>query len=101
MRRQRGELSIAALTTSRWSLHDDETQNRDRERSQPVSGPAGYGRDVDRGDRDEPIELARRWHCSGVERQPLKKIAIDQDALLKLLSRWREEAEKKGYKITR
>ena len=37
----------------------------------------------------------------GVERQPLKKIAIDQDALLKLLSRWREEAEKKGYKITR
>ena len=33
--------------------HDDETQNRDCERSQPVSGPAGYGRDVDRGDRDE------------------------------------------------
>ena len=37
----------------------------------------------------------------GVERQPLKKIAIDQHALLKLLSRWREEAEKKGHKITR
>src|SRR5271166_5097102 len=42
----------------------DETQNRDCERSEPVSRPAGYGRDVDRGDRDEPIELACRWHCS-------------------------------------
>jgi transposase len=37
----------------------------------------------------------------GVERQPLKKIAIDEHALLNLLSRWREEAEKKGHKITR
>ena len=34
------------------------------ERSEPVSRPAGYGRDVDRGDRDEPIELACRRHCS-------------------------------------
>src|SRR5436190_4032397 len=42
----------------------DGTQDRDCERSQPVSRPAGYGRDVDRGDRDEPIELACRWHCS-------------------------------------
>ena len=37
----------------------------------------------------------------GVERQPLKKIAIDEHALLKLLSSWRTEAEKKGHKITR
>jgi len=37
----------------------------------------------------------------GVERQPLKKIAIDEHALLKLLSSWRKEAEKKGHKITR
>ena len=37
----------------------------------------------------------------GVERQPLKKIAIDEHALLKLLSGWRKEAEKKGHKITR
>jgi transposase len=28
----------------------------------------------------------------GVERQPLKKLAIDESALLKLLNRWREEA---------
>ena len=37
----------------------------------------------------------------GVERQPLKKLAIDENALLKLLSRWRGEAEKKGRRITR
>jgi transposase len=37
----------------------------------------------------------------GVERQPLKKLAIDEHALLKLLSRWRGEAEKNGYRITR
>jgi len=37
----------------------------------------------------------------GVERAPLKKLAIDQDELLKLLQRWRAEAEKAGRKITR
>jgi transposase len=28
----------------------------------------------------------------GVERQPLKKLAVDANALLKLLNRWREES---------
>ena len=37
----------------------------------------------------------------GVERQPLKKLAPDEDGLLKLLERWRAEAEKAGHKITR
>jgi transposase len=37
----------------------------------------------------------------GVERQPLKKLAVDESALLKLLKRWREEAEKAGRKIER
>ena len=37
----------------------------------------------------------------GVERQPLKKLAIDEGALLKLLNRWREEAEKAGRRIER
>ncbi|MGR4927088.1 IS110 family transposase, partial [Bradyrhizobium sp. CAR08] len=27
----------------------------------------------------------------GVERQPLKKLDVDENALLKLLNRWREE----------
>jgi hypothetical protein len=30
----------------------------------------------------------------GAERQPLKKLAVDANALVKLLNRWREEAEK-------
>src|SRR5437016_9081428 len=37
----------------------------------------------------------------GVERQPLKKLAIDEHALLNLLNRWRAEAEKQGHRITR
>ena len=37
----------------------------------------------------------------GVERQPLKKLAADENELLKLLERWRAEAEKAGHKIDR
>src|SRR6202049_1179002 len=37
----------------------------------------------------------------GVERQPLKKLAVDESVLLKLLHRWREEAKKAGYMIKR
>jgi transposase len=37
----------------------------------------------------------------GVKRQPLKKLDPDKDALLKLLHRWRHEAEKAGHNIKR
>src|SRR5262249_37120156 len=37
----------------------------------------------------------------GAERQPLKKLPADEDHLLKLLERWRMEAEKAGHKINR
>ena len=37
----------------------------------------------------------------GVERQPLKKLPADENQLLKLLERWRTEAEKAGRKINR
>jgi hypothetical protein len=37
----------------------------------------------------------------GIERQPLKKLAVDESALLRLLRRWREEAEKAGCRIER
>jgi transposase len=37
----------------------------------------------------------------GVERQPLKKLEPDENELLKLLERWRTEAEKSGHKINR
>ena len=34
-------------------------------------------------------------------RQPLKKLTVNENALLKLLHRWRDEAEKAGRRITR
>ena len=37
----------------------------------------------------------------GVERQPLKKIEADEEALLKLLHRWRIEAGQAGREIKR
>src|SRR3954462_5446267 len=37
----------------------------------------------------------------GIARHPLKKLAPDQDALLNLLHRWREEAGQAGGAITR
>src|SRR3984885_883856 len=37
----------------------------------------------------------------GAERQPLKKLEVDENSLLKLLNRWREEAEKAGHRIER
>src|SRR3954447_19182489 len=35
----------------------------------------------------------------GVERQPLKKLEPDEQALLRLLQRWRDEATKAGRRI--
>ncbi|MDF0523323.1 IS110 family transposase, partial [Bradyrhizobium yuanmingense] len=37
----------------------------------------------------------------GLDRHPLKKLGADEDALLRLLHRWREEAAKVGHAITR
>jgi transposase len=52
------------------------------------------------------VELSKKtWLVAGiipgVERQPLKKLAADENELLKLLERWRAEADKAGHKITR
>jgi transposase len=37
----------------------------------------------------------------GVDRDPLKKLAADENALLRLVHRWRDEAVKAGHSITR
>ena len=37
----------------------------------------------------------------GIERQPLKKLEVDESTLLKLLIRWRGEAKKSGHRIER
>jgi transposase len=69
-----------------------------------------FSRCLDRLDMDATviavIEMSQSsWLVAGivpgVERQPLKKLAIDERALLNLLNRWRAEAEKQGHRITR
>ncbi len=52
------------------------------------------------------IELSQSsWLVAGIvpglARQPLKKLEPDQEALLRLLRRWRDEAAKAGKTITR
>jgi transposase len=37
----------------------------------------------------------------GIERHPLKKLDVDEEALLQLLHRWRDEAINAGREITR
>jgi transposase len=52
------------------------------------------------------IEMSKsKWLVAavvpGLKRQPLKKLDADEDSLLKLLHRWRREAEKAGHPIKR
>jgi transposase len=52
------------------------------------------------------IEMSKsRWLVAGIvpgiERHPLKKLDVDEEALLRLLQRWRGEAVKAGRTITR
>ena len=52
------------------------------------------------------VELSQKsWLVAGiipgVERQPLKKLEPGEGGLLKLIHRWRDEAEKAGHEITR
>src|SRR5690349_3925808 len=52
------------------------------------------------------VELSQAsWLVAGivpaVERQPLKKIEPDEEALLRLLHRWRDEAARAGRSVTR
>ena len=37
----------------------------------------------------------------GIERHPLKKLAVDEEALLRLMQRWQDEAAQAGRKIER
>ena len=48
------------------------------------------------------IEMSlTEWMVSGklpgIQRHPLKELAVDEEALLSLLHRWREECEKRGH----
>src|SRR4051812_25288394 len=75
-----------------------------------MSKPADLNRCLAPLDQDHTIiaviEMSQSsWRVAGVvpgiARHPLKKLAPDQDALLKLLHRWRAEAGQAGRAITR
>jgi transposase len=83
-------------------------------REQPMGCPMPQRNDLSRslvpfqqdGTLVAVIELSRSsWLVAGIvpglERHPLKKLAPDEDALLRLLHRWRDEAAKAGCAITR
>src|SRR3954454_10073242 len=93
--RRRADGTIVALD-NRWSC--------------PMPKPADLNRCLAALDQDRTIiaviEMSQSsWLVAGVvpgiARHPLKKLAPDQDALLKLLHRWREEAGQAGREITR
>src|SRR6185503_16015020 len=71
------------------------------ERSEPIPCRFRSGSHADRRHRNEPIELVVAGLVPGLERRPLKKLSPDQDALLKLVQRWRNEAAQAGREITR
>src|SRR3954471_5950747 len=83
-------------------------------REQPMGCPMPQRNDLSRslvpfqqdGTLVAVIELSRSsWLVAGIvpglERHPLKKLEPDEDALLRLLHRWRDEAAKAGRTITR
>src|SRR3954466_7775465 len=82
--------------------------------SNPMECPMPQSNDLSRSltafDQDSTliavIEMSQSsWLVAGIvpgiERQPLKKLAPDEAALLRLLQRWRDEAAKSGRTITR
>jgi len=71
----------------------------------PMSQPFDASRSLTAFEQDSTlvavIEMSQsKWLVAavipGVERQPLKKLDAEADALLKLLQRWRDEARKAG-----
>src|ERR671938_1279283 len=85
-----------------------------RRREQPMECPMSQRDDLSRslapfqqdGTLVAVVELSRSsWLVAGlvpgVERHPLKKLAPDEEALLRLLRRWRDEAAGAGRAVTR
>src|SRR5262249_27951430 len=71
------------------------------ERLEQIPRRSRTRRNIDCGDRDEQSSWLVAGIVPGVERQPLKKLTTDQDALLQLLHRWRKEANEAGHVIKR
>jgi transposase len=117
---QAAAYSAQVVTRYAWSVEPEMLWGRrradgtivalDKRRSCPMPKPADLNRCLAALDQDRTIiaviEMSQSsWLVAGIvpgiERHPLKKLAPDQDALLKLLHRWREEAGQAGREITR
>src|ERR671933_287457 len=85
-----------------------------RRREQPMECPMPQRNDLSRslvpfrqdGTLVAVVELSRSsWLVAGIVpgigRHPLKKLEPDEDALLRLLQRWRDEAAGAGRTVTR
>jgi len=46
--------------------------------TEPKPHHSRTGRHADCRHRDEPVELARCRHCTGVDASPLKKLKVDE-----------------------
>ena len=80
----------------RWSA-----PNAAAERPAQVPRRPPPGQHADRGDRAEQVQRPVAGIVPGLERHPLKKLEPDQEALLRLLRRWQDEAAKAGRTIAR
>src|SRR4051812_28521978 len=76
----------------------------------PMPQPNDLSRSLTAFDQDSTliavIEMSQsNWLVAGlvpgIERQPLKKLSADEDELLKLVQRWRNEAAQAGREIKR
>src|SRR6516165_2500819 len=76
----------------------------------PMSQPFDASRSLTALEQDSTIiaaiEIAQsKWLVAavvpGIKRQPLKKLDADEESLLKLLYRWRKEADQAGHPIRR
>src|SRR5215218_6462710 len=112
--------SGAAAGTPRPALAGSDAMGRaarasdHRRREQPMECPMPQRNDLSRslvpfqqdGTLVAVVELSRSsWLVAGIVpgigRHPLKKLEPDEDALLRLLHRWRDEAAEAGCAITR
>src|SRR5215218_8171479 len=112
--------SGAAAGTPRPALAGSDAMGRaarasdHRRREQPMECPMPQRNDLSRslvpfqqdGTLVAVVELSRSsWLVAGIVpgigRHPLKKLGPDEDALLRLLHRWRDEAAEAGCAITR
>src|SRR6478736_10297583 len=106
--------TLVIIELGHWRSNTDSTPAPDRTPIGEKLEIHEQWKDVPRGTMDEVsshvliavIEMSlSSWLVAGivpgVERQPLKKLVVDASALLKLLHRWREEAEKAGRRIER